>query len=282
MLGLVIVYKFDQPEKFTFTDLNIENVESEIDTINQKQISKERKEFRKQRFEFDPNTIGSDSLKLLGISQYAISNLLKYRAKGGKIKNVEQFNKIYGMEKHKGEFNDLLIFNESINDNLNNKEQKEYKNYNTEKQQVYDQIVSNKPIPIVRLKNVDINRADSFELQGLKGIGSVLAKRIIKYRDGLGGFYDVTQLEEVYGMTPQTFMDINHLIKIDVAAIKKINVNTADEFELDKHPYLTKKQSSIIIKYRNNHGNYNNFEDFTKVKIFTPEELEKLKYYLSY
>lgn len=281
LIGLILISKFDKPRVYTFKELDIEKLVELKDTIHSKKIVDKNKISKKVRSKFDPNTITEDSLRDLGINQYAIKNLLKYRSKGGKIKDIGHFYKIYGMENYKGEFDDLLIFKESALSPTSI----EYSDINNPKgsnKKEYVQKFENKPISIVSLKSVDINRADSFELQTLNGIGSVIAKRIIKYRDALGGFYDLLQLEEVYGMNSQTFMEINHLIKIDDSIIKKININHVDEFILEKHPYITKKQASIIIKYRNNHGNFYNFEDFSKVKIFSNEELKKLRNYLSF
>lgn len=281
LIGLLLIYKFDKPKVYTFTELGLENIVEKKDPLQTNKKVSKTKVAKKQRYKFDPNTITEDSLKALGIKQYAINNLLKYRSKGGMIKDVEHFYKIYGMENYKGEFDEYMLFKASATLPL--------KNHNPDIQYTKENnkntnelIVDKKPISIVSLKRVDINRSDSFELQSLKGIGSVMAKRMIKYRDALGGFYDVSQLEEVYGLSTQTYMDINHLIEVDNAAIKKININDVDEAELEKHPYITKKQASIIIKYRNNHGKYQNFEDFSKVKIFSNEELIKLRNYISY
>jgi competence ComEA-like helix-hairpin-helix protein len=116
----------------------------------------------------------------------------------------------------------------------------------------------------------------------LNGIGNVLARRIIKYRDALGGFYDIEQIQEVYGLNYETFSKINHQIKITPNEIKKINVNIATVESLAKHPYISNKNASVVIKYRNNHGPYKNFEDFKKVKVFSEEEFEKLRPYLDY
>ena len=45
---------------------------------------------------------------------------------------------------------------------------------------------------------VELNTADTTILKKVPGIGSTFARRIIKYRELLGGFYDVSQLAEVY------------------------------------------------------------------------------------
>ena len=44
---------------------------------------------------------------------------------------------------------------------------------------------------------VDLNKADTSILKRIPGIGSTLARMIVVYRQRLGGFYDVSQLQEV-------------------------------------------------------------------------------------
>ena len=46
--------------------------------------------FKKQRFPFDPNTVSFDSILLLGFSKFAAKNLVNFRSKGGKIKDLQK------------------------------------------------------------------------------------------------------------------------------------------------------------------------------------------------
>lgn len=47
---------------------------------------------------------------------------------------------------------------------------------------------------------IDLNSADTLLLTRVPGIGAAFARRIYKYRELLGGYYVVEQLQEVYGM----------------------------------------------------------------------------------
>ncbi|MBO4529566.1 MAG: helix-hairpin-helix domain-containing protein [Paludibacteraceae bacterium] len=55
---------------------------------------------------------------------------------------------------------------------------------------------------------VEINSADTTELKRLRGIGSVLSARIVKYRKKIGGFTSVDQLRNIYGLSQETYEEI--------------------------------------------------------------------------
>lgn len=46
---------------------------------------------------FDPNTADSLTLRRLGLPQWMVSNVLRYRSKGGRFRRAEDFRKIYGL-----------------------------------------------------------------------------------------------------------------------------------------------------------------------------------------
>ena len=48
---------------------------------------------------------------------------------------------------------------------------------------------------------IDLNRADTTELKKIPGIGIGIARAIVAYRNQLGGFYDVGQLQELKWIT---------------------------------------------------------------------------------
>ena len=112
-----------------------------------------------------------------------------------------------------------------------------------------------KSIPIL-----DINTADSTALIDLPQIGQVMASRIHRYRNRLGGFVSLTQLFEVKGMDQDRFETIKPYIVLENNEITKINVNQ-DEFKtLLRHPYLEYEQVKAIVNHREKKGFINNWE----------------------
>lgn len=58
---------------------------------------------------------------------------------------------------------------------------------------------------------IDLNRADTTELKKIPGIGIGIARAIVAYRNQLGGFYDVGQLQELKWITS----DMQHWFKVE-------------------------------------------------------------------
>lgn len=109
---------------------------------------------------------------------------------------------------------------------------------------------------------IDINSCDTLDLISLKGIGEKSAKRIIEYRDKLGGFYNEEQILEVYGVNAARM--IKFIDRIEFGPLRKININTASIDELKAHPYIDYKAASVLFYYRRNHGPYASAKDLRK------------------
>jgi competence protein ComEA len=61
-------------------------------------------------------------------------------------------------------------------------------------------------------QKIDINRAESWLLQALPGIGQIKAQAILDYRGQIGHFDNIEQLTEVPGITDSVFEKIKDLI----------------------------------------------------------------------
>jgi DNA uptake protein ComE-like DNA-binding protein len=125
---------------------------------------------------------------------------------------------------------------------------------------------------------IDLNVANAFELQLVKGIGEVLSARILKFRDKLGGFTSCSQLYQVYGIDSvslESSMDRFEIKK----PWKKIRINQASLQELESHLYLNFIQSEEIIKIRSISGEI----DSSQIRnIFTTSEWIKIKPYFKW
>ncbi|TCC87037.1 hypothetical protein EZ428_22830 [Pedobacter frigiditerrae] len=218
-------------------------------------------------FKFDPNKIDLVQWQKLGLSAKQAQSIVNYRNKGGKFYKPEDLQRMYAITPKK--YKALLPYIEIENISFANKFEK--KAYPERTPYVKKELVV-----------VEINGADTLQLDEIKGVGAAFARRIVKYREKLGGFYKKEQLLEVYGLDSVKFVEIKDQVKIDVSNIKKININTAEFEDLKSHPYLKYKQINAIVQYRKQHGKFNSIDDLKKVAILTPQNIQNLAPYLTF
>ena len=113
--------------------------------------------------------------------------------------------------------------------------------------------------------SINLNSADTTELQSLPGIGSFFARNIVEYRDKLGGFVEKKQLLEVYAFDTARVSNIENLIIIDSIELRKIKVNSDDFKTILRHPYIEYEDVKKIINYRESKGMIKNWENYLKV-----------------
>lgn len=128
---------------------------------------------------------------------------------------------------------------------------------------------------------IDINTADSVAWVGLNGIGPGFAKRIMTYREKLGGFYQVDQLKEVYGLDSLWVKENKALLKVGAGVYRFLAINQV-EWKDFKHPYLPYGQSKVVLAYRKQHGVLKDFEALEKIQLLDLVAWRRLRPYLSF
>lgn len=220
-----------------------------------------------QPFAFDPNTASEQDFQALGLSSKTAQSILNYRNKGGKFRSAEDFKKIYALAEA-----DYLRL------------------------QPYIQIAATaaaNPGPALPEKPGYVKKSTSTlvnictgtveDFQKIPGIGASLASRIVKYREQLGGFVKPEQIGEVFGLPDSTFQKIRPQLVFTAMPIAKININTATEEELDKHPYLHKGHAGAIVRQRQKKGNFTSVEQLRILDAFDDNKgtYDKVKAYLT-
>lgn len=105
------------------------------------------------------------------------------------------------------------------------------------------------------LKSIELNSADSAILVTLPGIGPYYAKKIIQYRDKLGGFADKRQLMDIFGIDEDRYSLFSEKITVDTNKIQKINLNEVTYEQLSTNPYIGGYLARSIIRFRDSRSN---------------------------
>ena len=217
---------------------------------------------------FDPNTATENDLLGLGLEEKTVKIMLKYRQNGGIFRKKEDLKKLYSFSEI-----DFIRIEQYVqiadNQNIAKASSVTAQNGTFEKK-------SNSTTPVV----IDINTATSDDWLQLRGVGPTFAARIIIQRDKIGGFATIGQLKEVYGLPDTTLQNIAPFLKLTTPVYRKLHVNKAAPDALT-HLYLTRKQAEALVRYRLNHGEFTNINDIKKTGVFSDNNLEQLRPYIS-
>ncbi|MCF8223834.1 MAG: helix-hairpin-helix domain-containing protein [Bacteroidales bacterium] len=243
-------------------------------------------------FIFDPNTASGSELVVLGLSERQAQTVINYRNTGARFRKADDFRRIYGISDSL--FDRLIPFiriskidndrdgksSYQIGSSLS-REAKKTENGEAALDSLAEKAHSGRAKrTAVRPKQLDINSIDSCKLEQLRGIGPVLASRIVRYRELLGCFYSPRQLYEVYGLDSSTVLMHLDRFYCDTTMLKRININTAGYTELLRHPYIEKRNVDAIMAYRRLAGNIDSITQFFDNRIFNTEQYRRLRPYL--
>jgi len=214
----------DKPESYESLDSLVELFEAEPESFTHKNESA-RIPANKLPGNFDPNTASKETFLRTGLKPKLAERIIKFREKGGKFFSKEDLLKIYGLDKN--EFEKIAPFL-------------------TFQSAAKPKLIEKKTPDIF-----DINKADSSKLEKLRGIGPALAKRILKYRNALGGFVSEDQYAEIYGLTENSLAQLYEYTFIDNAFEPvKINLQNAEFKAIAGHPYLGYQAAKCISKLK--------------------------------
>ncbi len=225
-----------------------------------------------QVFLFNPNEADSAMLTQLGLKPYIAQRVLRYRAKGGTFYQRSDFRKIYGLpEKTYRRLYDYIQLPEQRTPTQRKRKARPSLAARTTKS-------SSGAKKSIRL---DINRADTAQLRQLSGIGRKLSARIVKFREKLGGFHRIEQLQQVYHMTDQGWGSLQQsAYVIPENSVQRLNINRCDVETLAQHPYISWDIARALVNHRRDYGEYRTLDDLKEVYLITPKLFEKIAPYL--
>jgi DNA uptake protein ComE-like DNA-binding protein len=240
-------------------------------------------------FYFDPNKIQATDWIQLGLPDRLTQTIRHYLDKGGRFQKAEDLKKLYGLQsadyerlypfirisRSPGEFESSPHHDKKATDHTSavRKTDSFFHRHN--------------PIPETPFKRAvkffavtDVNFSDSNTWSGLPGIGEKLASRIVHFREKLGGFYQIEQVAETYGLPDSTFQKIKPYLRIRSVSLHQIDVNSATKEILMSHPYIRWALARAITEYRLQHGPFHSVGELLQLAQMDPVKFEKLKPYL--
>lgn len=227
-----------------------------------------------ERFPFDPNTADSTQLLRLGLQRWQVRNIYKYRAAGGIYRTKADFARLYGLTV--GQYRELEPY---ITIGADYRPAADLFPCREVAAASADSAFTPRyPVKLAEGETIDLSTADTTALQRVPGIGPYYARRIVDYRQRLGGFTTLAQLDEIDGF-PQEALPY---LTLGAVSVQQLNVNSLSLNDLKRHPYINFYQARAIVDYRRQNGPINDIGDLRLLPDFGDEVIERLRPYITY
>lgn len=250
-------------------------VDSFLTEVRKQELSRSRRTAtyrrpKKERAEivlqpFDPNVADSALLCRVGFPSFMARNLIRYRSKGGVFRTPESLKRIYGMTDSLYQTLEPYI---TICPDFQHRDTLPWKTA---------------PVDSLEMKYaegtvIELNHADTVQLKRIPGIGRGLARMIVAYRQRLGGFVSVDQLQEI----PHLEASVNKWFRLDTTDVRRLLVNRYGLDRLRSHPYMDFYKAKAILEYRRKYGKIKGLSQLSLWKEFSEKDLKRLAPYLSF
>lgn len=241
------------------------SLQPQIDSLKQEKI-----DYVPKIYPFNPNFISDYKGYKLGMSVAEIDRLFAFRKQNKYVNSVNEFQAVTKVsDSLLNVISPYFKFPDWVK---NKKEFKDFKKYPNTAFAKKEKIVV-----------IDINQATQEDLIKIYGIGEVTAIRILKYKESLGGFVSMEQMNEIWGLLPEVIEKLNIHFNISAATnIKKIDINNASIKELSLFPYFKYPLSKNIVTFRSMNGDIKNIEDLTKIKGMSIDKAKIIALYLNF
>ena len=223
-------------------------------------------------FPFDPNTADSTQLLRLGLQPWQVRNIYRYRAAGGVYRQPRDFARLYGLTVKQYRQLEPYIRIKAEDMPID----RHFYAYEL----VEERDTMRYPVKLQPTERVVLNNADTMILRKVPGIGSYFARKIVEYRQRLGGYYRVQQLLEIEDF-PETAVSF-FIIPDSTLPSRKLNINRLSLNELKRHPYINFYQARAITDYRRLNGRIDSLQQLKLSRDFPTEAIKRLEPYVEY
>ena len=260
---------------------------TQIDTITVTEQAESRSTEKHTPIPFDPNK--SDSLTLLynGLKPWQIKSLMKYRAKGGRFRTPNDFRKLYGMTDSaftalkpyiRIDSSEFVARRDSFALLRHERDSLRHIADSIRRDSLYPKTYRHPKCDTI----IELNSADTSDLQYIKGIGLYTAMHIIKRRKELGGYFSPEQIREIEALKGVELDSVIPHLTANTDSVKPMKVNYCSVEQLQRHPYLSFSQAKAIYTLRRNKLKIKSIEELRQIVGFNDSIVTKLTPYLSF
>jgi competence protein ComEA len=262
--GYLVINYYVDFSKENLLDINSKEViaiQKELDSLRTIDIASKKPKV----FPFNPNFLTDFKGYTLGMSTEEIDRLLAFRKENKWINSVEDFKKVT-----------------KVSDSLLNKISPYFK---------FPDWVTNPKLKNKYVKKrfkekkftqkIDLNLATQGQLEGVNGIGKAFSKRIIDYRNKLGGFTNDIQLYQVYGLDFQVANSILKEFTVKTPKeIIKMNLNSISASDIATIPSISFDLAKRIWEFRILNEGIKSFSELENIEGLTKRKLQGIQLYL--
>ena len=262
--GYLVLNYYVDFSKESLLDINSKEViaiQKELDSLRTIEIESKKPKV----FPFNPNFLSDFKGYVLGMSTEEIDRLLAFRKENKWINSVNDFKKVT-----------------KVSDSLLNKISPYFK--------FPDWISNSKPKKNYLKKGfkektfrqkVDLNITTQEQLEKVNGIGKVKSKKIIDYRNKLGGFSDDIQIYQLYGLDYQVINKVlNEFTVKTPKEIVKMNFNSISASDIATIPGISFDLAKRIWEYRILNEQIESFSQLQNIEGLTKRKLQGIQLYL--
>ena len=258
-------------------------------------------EQQRQLRPFDPNTADSTCLLQLGLQPWQVRSIYRYRAKGGVFREPADFARVYGLTvKQYRELEPYIRISDDYRpaSEVYGRRSRTPFSYSSHERRTGSVVAGREgtrgnepsvapstsrdtlryPVKLKVGERIDLNTADTTLLKRVPGIGSYYARKVVAYRERLGGFYSPDQLFEIEGF-PEDAVDF---FTMTTGITHRLKINQLSLAQLRKHPYINFYQAKAITDYRRLKGPLNSLNQLSLLPDFTPEVIDRLAPYVEF
>ncbi len=262
--GYLVLNYYVDFSKESLLDINSKEViaiQKELDSLRTIEIESKKPKV----FPFNPNFLSDFKGYVLGMSTEEIDRLLAFRKENKWINSVKDFKKVTKVsDSLLNKISPYFKFPDWIS---NSKSKKNYLKKGF-KEKTFQQ-------------KVDLNIATQEQLEKVNGIGKVKSKKIIDYRNKLGGFSDDIQIYQLYGLDYQVINKVlNEFTVKTPKEIIKMNFNSISASDIATIPGISFDLAKRIWEYRILNEQIESFSQLQNIEGLTKRKLQGIQLYL--